>query len=205
VTPDQPDTPPADQPSQGDKTVADVLATLSDDQRTAVNSVIDDIVTEAVTEALTEEPQLTHSDSSKKGTQMSRNAFDRSNEAGGTATIERPSLKHADQTAILTQAKGNSANGGSDGVSSLRDFVRSTPGKELMHADDYGVQNIEILFPDAREDGLRRHHRGRGPCAGLHQGRPEGRGGVPGLQADHGTRLHLQEAEAGPPGHHRHR
>jgi hypothetical protein len=81
---------------------------------------------------------------------MSRNAFDRSKEGGDTAIIERPSLKHADQTAVLTRAKGDSATGGSNGVGSLRDFVRGSTGKELMHADDYGVQNIEILFPDAQ-------------------------------------------------------
>jgi len=140
-----------DKPIEGDTTVADVLKTLNEDQQTAVNSVIDDIVKEAVTEALTEEPQLTHSDSSKKGTQMSRNAFDRSNETGNTNTIERPSLKHEDATAILTKAKGDSATGGSNGVSSLRDLVRSQGGKELMHADDYGVRDIEILFPDAQQ------------------------------------------------------
>jgi len=142
ATPDNPD----DKPAEGDTTVADVLKTLSEDQQTAVNSVIDDIVKEAVTEALTEEPQLTHSDSSQKGTQMSRNAFDNAENGGGTATKE---LKHSDVAAVLTKAKGNSATGGSDGLS-LRELVRSQGGKELMHADDYGLQNIEILFPDAQ-------------------------------------------------------
>lgn len=141
--PDQPGTPPpADQPAQGDKTVADVLATLSDDQRTAVNSVIDDIVTEAVTEALTEEPTVQHDniDSSKKGTKMSRNVFDRSKNDNSSAL---PELKHGDMLAVLTQAKQGQ-------VSSLRDLIRSETGKELMHADTYGIDNIEILFPDAQ-------------------------------------------------------
>lgn len=140
----------ADAPIEGDTTVADVLGTLSDEQTAAVNAVIDGIVKEAVTEALTEEPSLQHdnTDSSKKGTQMSRNAFDRSKEAA--TSTELPQLKHDDMTAILTKAKGNSADGGSNGVGSLRELVRSQSGKELMHADDYGIQNIEILFPDAQ-------------------------------------------------------
>jgi len=141
---------PADQPDPNDKTVADVLATLDEEQQTAVNAFIDDVVKEAVTEALTEEPQLTHSDSSQKGNKMSRNAFDRSKEGGNTATIERPSLKHDDVQAVLARAKGNSADGGTTGVPSLREFVRSQTGKELMHADDYGIQNVEVLFPDAQ-------------------------------------------------------
>ena len=140
------DAPPAEKPegappAEGDgRTVADVLTTLNDDQRKAVNSVIDEIVESAVTEALTEEPALTHDniDSSKKGTKMTRNVFAQQE---GTTTL--PSLKHDDMKAVLTQAKEQK-------VDSLRDLVRSAKGKELMHADTYGVENIEILFPDAQ-------------------------------------------------------
>ena len=139
--------PDPDKPEEGDTTVAQVLDTLSEDQVTAVNAYIDDIVKEAVTEALTEEPQLTHSDSSKKGSNMSRNQFDRSEQGGGTATKE---LKHDDVAAVLKVAKGPSGEGGASAVTSLRDLVRSSQGKELMHADDYGIRNIEVLFPDAK-------------------------------------------------------
>lgn len=143
--PDQPGTPaPADQPADGEKTQAEVLDSLNDEQRLAVNAFIGDVVTEAVTEALAEEPAMQHDniDSSKKGTKMARNVFDRSkNDNGSVATL--PELKHADQAAVLQAAiKGE--------VSSLRDFVRGDKGKELLHADTYGVENIEILFPDAK-------------------------------------------------------
>lgn len=142
---------PEEKPEEGDgPTVAEVLDTLSENQRTAVNSVIDDIVTEAVTEALAEEPQVQHDniDSSKKGTKMARNAFDRSK---NTATGEAlPELKHDDMSAILTAAKGPSGQGGDNAVTSLRELVRSQRGKELLHADTYGIDNIEVLFPDAQ-------------------------------------------------------
>ena len=144
---------PAEEPKEGEtKEVGDVLETLNDDQRVAVNSYIDDLITEAVTEgvtkALAEEPALQHSniDSSKKGTEMTRNLFDESK----TATPELPQLKHDDVNALLTTAKGDSEKPGGTGVSSLRALVRSDKGKELMHADTYGVQNHEILFPDAQ-------------------------------------------------------
>lgn len=150
VEPPKPDNPD-DQPIEGDKTVADVLATLTDEQKTAVNAFTDDIVKEAVTEALTEEPELTHSDSSQKGTKMSRNAFDRSNAGkGGTAVADRPEIKHSDMQALLSAAKGPSGQGGDGAASSLRSLVRSKQGAELLHADDYGIQNLEILFPDAQ-------------------------------------------------------
>jgi HK97 family phage prohead protease len=141
--PEQPATPPADKPAEGEKTQAEVLDTLTDEQRLAVNAAIGEIVTEAVTEALTEEPTVQHDniDSSKKGTKMARNVFDRSKNDGSVATL--PELKHDDQAAVLQAAiKGE--------VSSLRDFVRGDKGRELMHADTYGVENIEILFPDAK-------------------------------------------------------
>lgn len=125
---------------EGEQTVGEVLATLTDEQQAAVNAVIDDIVTEAVTEALAEEPELTHDnlDSSQKGTaEMARNLFDK------TKTADRPELKHDDMKAVLNAAITSKAP-------SLRDLVRSDAGKELMHADTYGIQNIEILFPDAQ-------------------------------------------------------
>lgn len=137
----------------GNESQAEVLETLSDDQRAAVNQFIEDLIPDILTEALAEDPQLTHTDSSTKGTKMSRNQFDRSNESGNTATKE---LKHSDVVSVLTAAKGSPSEGvrgfneGSS-VGSLRDFIRSAKGKELMHEDTYGVQNLEILFPDAQK------------------------------------------------------
>lgn len=144
--PQKPDAPAEGTPppaEEGDKTQAEVLDSLTDEQRLAVNAAIGDIVTEALTEALAEEPQVQHDnlDSSKKGTKMARNLFDRSKNENGAAAL--PELKHSHQAAVLDRAKKGE-------VSSLRDFVRSDSGKELMHAADYGIENIEVLFPDAQ-------------------------------------------------------
>lgn len=142
---------PAEAPAkEDDLKVQDVLDTLSDQQRGAVNVAIDAIVKEAVTEALTEaaleEPAAVQhddiDDSSKKGSNMSRNAFDRSKQQEAGTNL--PELKHSDIALLMDRAKAGS------GVPSLREFVRSDHGKELMHADDYGIQDIEILFPDAQ-------------------------------------------------------
>jgi len=150
---EQPKEEPKEEPADGDK-IGDVLSTLTPEQQTAVNGFIEGIVQEAVTEgitqALAEEPaEITHSsiDSSKKGTKMTRNLFD---ESKNKSTPELPQLKHSDAEAILNKAKGTITMTGGTGVSSLRELVRSDQGKELMHADDYGVQNHEILFPDAQ-------------------------------------------------------
>lgn len=139
-----------------EQTRGEVLATLNEDQQAAVNALLEDVVTEAVTEALTEEPDLQHDnlDSSKKGPKMARNAFDRSKQNGNqdSGTTE---LKHDDMQALLLAAKGNPSEGirgfnESQSTGSLKQLVRSGAGKELMHADTYGIDNIEILFPDAQ-------------------------------------------------------
>jgi HK97 family phage prohead protease len=128
-----PEVKPEEKPEEGEKTVAEVLATLTDEQRTAVNSTIEDFVTEAVTEALT-----------------ARNAFDRSKQTNEGGSSGLPELKHDDMMAILKVAKGPTGEGGGSAVTSLKELVRSARGKELMHADTYGIDNIEVLFPDAQ-------------------------------------------------------
>lgn len=148
--PPQQDTPsedkPEDAPPAEDKTQAEVLETLTDEQRAAVNQFIEDLVPDLLTQAQAEEPVLQHDDLSKKGTDM--NLFDQ------TKDTSKPELKHSDVTAVLTAAKGNPDEGvrgfnESKATGSLRELVRSQQGQELMHADTYGVQNVEILFPDA--------------------------------------------------------
>jgi HK97 family phage prohead protease len=151
------DAPPAEE-----KSVADVLTTLNPEQQLAVNAFIDDVVTEAVTEALTDQAidqpdtdkgdgsDIKHNDS-QEGTQMTSNAFEKG-QAVGTAT--GPQLKHSDVESVLMHALGSPAKRSDyqlgQGVGSLRELVRSQQGRELMHADTYGIDNMEVLFPDAQ-------------------------------------------------------
>lgn len=142
------------------QTVGDVLNTLTDEQVSAVDVVIENIVTDAVAQALAEgsddsdksEDDLEHSDTDNatKGQKMTRNVFDQSKQ--GSAKAE---LKHADVTNLIHAAKGSPAEGvrgfnENQATNSLRNLVRSEQGRELMHASDYGIENIEILFPDAQ-------------------------------------------------------
>lgn len=152
---DKPEDEAGDKPET--KTVEDVLNTLNDEQRAAVNQSIDDIVTEAVTEALTNENLvLEHGDThpqTAKGTKMThRNAFDRSKQARQDNQL--PELKHSDARNLLLAYKGNPTDirGFNDQAAggSLREFIRSSRGQELLHAGDYGIDNIEVLFPDAQ-------------------------------------------------------
>ena len=146
-----------DSDSGKELTVGEVLDTLNEDQKLAIGAVLEDAIAEAKKEASADssdnenevthdnlsdnEDEVTHDNLSEnpKGTNMSRNVFDKSKDSGNT----RPELKHSDVKALIQTADTTKAN-------SLRDLVRSSEGKELMHADTYGVDNIEILFPDAQ-------------------------------------------------------
>lgn len=145
-------TPPADvPPAKKEKTVADVLDTLSDEQELAVNVTIDEIVKEAVTEALTKEPEVVHDNLTPEGNLQMTNAFEGGSAVGG-ATTTLPQLKHSDVQSILAEAKGGNLNDFNEGsaTESFRGMLRSAKGQELMHAADYGIENIEVLFPDAQ-------------------------------------------------------
>lgn len=160
------DPTPEDAPPAEEKTRQDVLDTLTDEQELAVNDAINDIVTEAVTTALAAdaEPEavLQHDNLSQEGnTLMHTNAFEKGGTPTQIGTVHGGTLKHDDMVAVLGTAKGLGATPESMRAvneqkmgGSLREFLRSTrpgEGRELMHADTYGLDNVEVLFPDAQK------------------------------------------------------
>lgn len=130
-----------------DKTVGDVLETLDEEQQIAVNQLIEDIVTNAVADAVTEATTKAEAEHSAlkeelmEEIKMARNVFDQSDTENSAA--EKKQLKHSDVVLCLDAAR-------EEKVDSLRDFIRKGGGAELMHAGTYGVDNIEVLFPDAQ-------------------------------------------------------
>lgn len=83
-----------------------------------------------------DEDSLAHND--KEGTTMG-NVFDQDKDnKGGTATA---TLSHSQQADILEQVRR--------GKGSLKHAIQNS-STEIRHADTYGVDDIEMLFPDAR-------------------------------------------------------
>lgn len=130
------DTNPEDEKkSEGsDKTVQQVLDTLNEEQKTAVAYLIG--------KALEEGGNVEHSDDEEDDDEMKHNVFD--NEGRAPAT-----LTHDDMQKILKDAKR---------LGSLKAAVLEHAESEDMvgldeaisHAD-YGVENLDYLFPDARK------------------------------------------------------
>lgn len=128
-----------------DLTIGEVLETLNEAQATAVNVIIADAVVNAVADAVLDaktEAEAEHSalEESLEELKMARNVFDQQQAA---AADDKKQLKHADVVACLHAAREGK-------VDSLRDFIRKGGGDEIMHAGTYGVDNIEVLFPDAQ-------------------------------------------------------
>lgn len=104
-----------------EKTVADVFDTLNEEQKTVVYAMIGQALEDAGSENNNEETE-------GGNTSMKHNVFDKEEQQQGAA------LSHSDMQTIIGDAKR---------YGSLKESV-------LAHADDYGIQNIDWLFPEAR-------------------------------------------------------
>lgn len=109
-----------DESPDGDKTIGEVLSTLTEEQMEAVNYLI-----AAAIDAESEDSEETDEDTNNEEN-MSHNIFEGDKNPQNT-------LSHADFAELVETAKRNN----------------STLLEELRHAD-YGIENIGYLFPDAK-------------------------------------------------------
>jgi hypothetical protein len=110
-----------DAPDEDDETIREIIEGLTDKQRDAVYYMVG--------AALETEAAAHSEDTYEEGEAMPRNVFDQS----GT-TIQGPALSHDDLQSIVENAK------------KLGSFKEAF----LAHATQYGIENIEYLFPDAK-------------------------------------------------------
>lgn len=110
-----------DESPDGDKTIGEVLSTLTEEQMEAVNYLI-----AAAIDAESEDSEETDEENNE-GDDMKHNVFE------GDSKESQNVLSHADFAELVETAKRNN----------------STLLEELRHAD-YGIENIGYLFPDAK-------------------------------------------------------
>lgn len=115
--------------SDGDKTVADVIATMNEEQQTVLYALIG--------KAIEDGGNDNGEDNSEEGNDMKHNVFENEGEAMETTAV----LSHADQAEIIGYAKDNHLSL----KRALQDFAASN--EHLAH----GVDDIEMLFPDYRD------------------------------------------------------
>lgn len=129
-TPGGPETPtePVVQHADDGKTIGDVYDAFSKEQKDVVHYLIGDAVQNAISEVQhsdTNEDTLTH----QEGSDMSRNVFSQN----GTA-VETPTLSHDQLKQINEDAQK---------IGSYKEAF-------LAHAQEYGITDIDVLFPDAQ-------------------------------------------------------
>ncbi len=119
----------ADPPTESGKTVQEVFDSMSEEQKTVVYALIAEAVGEeemAQGDEMDEENDLIHNEGENG---MKENVFDKE-----TQVAARPHLTKEQLDTIVHTAQK---------CGSFKDAF-------LAHAGDYGIDNIDVLFPDAR-------------------------------------------------------
>jgi HK97 family phage prohead protease len=137
--------------ADGDKTVGDVLDTLSEDQKKAVYAVIANAMDEGDAEHSDDssdgdDEELTHKQKNEGGTEMKTNVFDQKNKDAKA----KHTLTHEDFKSIMELAKSTGSLKDAFGVH-LADKELTHEDIEFSHDDPYGIGNIDYLFPDAQK------------------------------------------------------
>lgn len=131
------------EPDMAEKTVGDIFETLTEEQKNVVYYMIGEALSEAGADDEAEhsafyenDDYISHNDGEETIT-MTRNVFE--SLAHGTPMDEGLTLSHSDIKSIF--ADGERKN-------SLKEAV-------IAHATTYGIENIDMLFPDAQTVGDR--------------------------------------------------
>lgn len=109
--------------SDGDRTIGEILSTLTDEQMEAVEYLI-----AAAIDGESDDSEDSDETNEEETESMKHNIFEADSDQAANNT-----LSHADFAAIVERAKTNG----------------TTLNEELRHAD-YGIENIGYLFPDAK-------------------------------------------------------
>lgn len=111
-----------------DPTLGEIFDSMTEEQKTAVYAIVGQLV-ETADEEAEESEDTAHSDTTTEDTMAHQNVFE-----GSKKTEELPVLSHDDMQKIFEEAKA---------CGSLQQAV-------LAHADNYGIKQIDTLFPDAK-------------------------------------------------------
>lgn len=123
-----------DASSDSDETVADILDTLSDKQKDAVGYVFQQLIEgDSETDSEDSNDSTAAQSAIKDDDEMKKNVFDTT----PNPTVPSATLSHSQIETIFSDAQ------------SMGSLKRSV----LSHAQEYGITNIDLLFPEARAIG----------------------------------------------------
>lgn len=121
--------------THADKTVEEIVDGMTEEQRNVMYA----LVGAAASEAEKSEMQQSADDPEGGDEELKHNVFDSNNQNG------RPRLSHDDLVSIVSDAKkcGSFKEAFFNHMEERKDFIE--------HAGTYGLDNIEVLFPDAKK------------------------------------------------------
>jgi len=116
-------------------TIKDVIGTMNEEQQDVLYYLVAEAMNKNSDDSAehgenTEEGDLTHQEGNED---MPRNAFEHNDGANDSSERRGSTLTHDQLSTIIEEGKANG---------SFKDAL-------LAHADEYGITNIEMLFPDA--------------------------------------------------------
>lgn len=111
------------------RTIEDVVASMNEEQKSALYYLVGTLSAESMAHSNDDGEELSHSNEGDD--KMKKNVFERDDEPKS----EAPVLSHSQFAAIMEDAQRSKG--------SFRDTL-------LSHAKEYGIEDIELLFPDAR-------------------------------------------------------
>ena len=120
-----------DNNSGKEETVQDVIDSMNEKQR----NVMDYAIKMAVAKALDSVEGGEENDEEGEDKEMSHNLFDGTNEYNGAEVVDQNSITHAQMETIINDAKSGTV---------------TMKGSFLAHADEYGIKDIDWLFPEAK-------------------------------------------------------
>lgn len=113
---------------EGNRTIGDIIETMNDEQKDVLTYLVDQAMGEKQDDEKSE-PADNVAHSATKEANVKHNVFD------STAVDRGPKLEHSQIKAIFADAES---------YGTLSESV-------MAHAQNYGISNIELLFPEAKE------------------------------------------------------
>lgn len=114
---------------EDNRTIGDIVETMTDEQKDVLTYLVDQALNEKQDDEQSPTPADNVAHSATKEANVKHNVFD------STASDRGPKLEHSQIKAIFAEAES---------YGTLSESV-------MAHAQTYGISNIELLFPDAKE------------------------------------------------------
>ena len=114
---------------EDNRTIGDIIETMTDEQKDVLTYLVDQALGEESDDDQSSAPAENVAHSATKEANVKHNVFD------STAVDRGPKLEHSQIKAIFADAEA---------YGTLSESV-------MAHAQSYGISNIELLFPDAKE------------------------------------------------------